>query len=373
MMRSFLYTIAVTAAGMAQTDLKVGDSICLEGFIMDVYCIERGTLFDNPSVKSLVNPEKHSYHCLVDVSQCTTSGYEVLMDPAEGSDVYTRGIHLDDEGNEQVMALARATGAPGFCSTCTGPESTSPSRGFRATVNGTITSLGDESTPVTIKTVSVEDSSVGCGDFIFVPPNIVTKAGGLNTKIFLHGSLMIISWGWMLPSGVIIAKLFKHRPNGLWFKIHRVVQPLGLLIATVAWIIALVNFDVFSSTGGKAYYHGVLGITVMTIGLIQPINAFVRPHPPLPGDPTTTSRLVWEIVHQSLGYFASLLAVMTIFLGTLLVPAPSDQLKFQLGYGIGVGVALLLLVVCLVVDKRNYQEEIKDESPPLLGCDAVPL
>ncbi len=48
---------------------------------MDVYCIERGTLLDNPSVKtlSLDGPIKHSVHCLVDVGRCNSSPFEVLI------------------------------------------------------------------------------------------------------------------------------------------------------------------------------------------------------------------------------------------------------------------------------------------------------
>ena len=36
--------------------LAVGDEVCVEGFVMDFFCISRGTLFDNPSVVSLANP-----------------------------------------------------------------------------------------------------------------------------------------------------------------------------------------------------------------------------------------------------------------------------------------------------------------------------
>ena len=33
-----------------------------EGFVMDNFCIERGTLLDEPSTTTLVNPERHSVH-----------------------------------------------------------------------------------------------------------------------------------------------------------------------------------------------------------------------------------------------------------------------------------------------------------------------
>ena len=34
--------------------------VCIVGYVMDTFCIERGTLLDNPSVETLRNPELHS-------------------------------------------------------------------------------------------------------------------------------------------------------------------------------------------------------------------------------------------------------------------------------------------------------------------------
>lgn len=339
----------------SQAPLAVGDYVCVEGFVMDIFCIDRGTLLDNPSVVSLVNPEKHSYHCVFDVPQCVDSGYEVLVEPAATAGAtFSRGLRLDGIGNTKAIAFGRETGEKGLCTTCSSTASGSPTVGFRATINGTVSNLGDASTPLTIATESVVDSSVGCGEYVFNPPFVITAAGGQTSRIFAHGSLMIISWGWLLPSGVLIAKFFKHRPDGLWFKIHRVLQILGLLLAFSGWIIALVTFDVFGSPGTASYAHGILGCTVMSIGLQQPINAFVRPHAAPDGQPKPTSRLVWELAHRGLGWTAVFLAVATISLGTTLVPMPSDQIKFQYGYGLGAGLALTILLVGILKDKSSF-------------------
>ena len=393
---------------------------------MDTFSIERGTLLDNPSVISLVNPELHSYHCLLDVDACIRSGYEVLIDPPrppssslslsssllsqqqhQQQQYYSRGIRLDDNGNKQILSMARSTGHHGLCSTCTNTTEGSPTRGFRATVNGTVTSLGGDhdgttstttTTPITIETVSIRESSVGCGDYVFVPPSYYYIGGNTTngndidndnndsyrSKVLWHGSLMIVSWGWMLPSGVMVARL-RDRLGGddVWFKIHRILQLIGMLIALIGWIIALVNFNVFSSGSGKAYTHGVMGVMVMTMGLMQPLNAFLRPHPTTTAaaaaaTTTTTAtkslaRVQWEIAHKGLGYIAILLAVATIILGTMLVPEPSDQHKFQLGYGIGAVGALVILVVgmnCSDTRKKplvERRDNSRDMFGPLLG------
>ena len=115
---------------------------------------------------------------------------------------------------------------------------------------------------------------------------IVTEPGGrtkLQQQQLIHGSLMLIGWGFLLPSGVIFAKFFKHRPDGLWFKIHPACQVLGLLFAIVGWSIALRNFSVFANNKEySTYRHGILGVTTMCLGLLQPINAVLRPPPPPP-------------------------------------------------------------------------------------------
>ena len=40
-----------------------------EGFVMDYYCIDRGTLLDNPSVVTLEGPDQHSVHWCVQSEQ----------------------------------------------------------------------------------------------------------------------------------------------------------------------------------------------------------------------------------------------------------------------------------------------------------------
>ena len=59
---------------LQQRTFAVDDDIqCIEGFAMDLFCINRGTLLDAPSVVTLQNPEKHSVHCLVDIDRCVNS------------------------------------------------------------------------------------------------------------------------------------------------------------------------------------------------------------------------------------------------------------------------------------------------------------
>jgi hypothetical protein len=192
---------------------------------------------------------------------------------------------------------------------------------------------------------------------------MVTSSGSnLETLILAHASLMLIAWGWLLPSGVIFAKMLKHRPNGTWFTFHKILQPLGLVVAIAGWSIALRNFNTLKDVGAPSYRHAVCGMTVMIGGLLQPLNAIFRPPPPEPEDTKMTTRLIWEIVHKGLGWVTILLALATIALGTTILPTVDQQRTFQIAFGAGCGGLLFLLIAALLLDSKHYKptEETKD-------------
>lgn len=273
---------------------------------------------------------------------------------------YGRFLRLDDAGNQMVIDLARATGLPGFCSTCTGVLG-SEEEGFRATVVGTIV---PGSSPQLFNTQSVLPFGEACpeGSNLIVPEegDLSTEAGTLSSSIRTHGSLMLASWGFLLPLGVITARFFRHRPDALWFKMHRVIQIVGLIIAIAGWSIALKNFRVLGSGGGtgssedkKAYAHACCGTTTMCLGLLQPLNALFRPHPPKGGEGKAKPRFLWEILHKSMGYIATVLALVTIGLGTRIAAGYENQ--FLAGF-IAALVVLAVVAFAMFVDNVLYKK-----------------
>ena len=388
-------------ANVSEAALQVGDTICAEGFVMDRFCIDRGTLLDAPTIITLEEPDKHSFHCLIDVNSCATSNFEILLDPKEGETKYNRGWQLDEASKQLALELGRSVGS---CSTCDPENNDSNSHkfGFRAAMTATILDLNedDATSPPIIQIIAIKDTSAFVPEnsesaciFYFGVQDILDQlaenanAGSIldsigvgadaqgsgispTTTKFIHGSLMMASWGFLLPSGTLIAKFYKHRPDGLWFKLHRAIQTLGLLLALIGWIIALVNFNVFKDFGYRNFQHGILGMVVMILGILQPLNALIRPHAPESEDEAkSTSRVVWEIWHKASGWIAVLLAVPTIVLGTTLLPFPSDQRNFQIGYGVVCIGGLLLLVSFIFADKLSYekkqeQTETKQDEKP---------
>jgi hypothetical protein len=376
----------------------IGDEICIRGYIMDSYCINLGRcdmfnvrrwdifsffqsmlitlnpinarahpmsiysgfLFDNKSIRTLSadGPVKHSVHCLLDVEQCVTSAYEVLNHIDNGD----FGRSWQVSSNDKIIEYGKEFGGCGDCKQASGTEGFI-STGMQATLTATLTALGDTNTPATIDVISVNDIDafdIVCNATrVFVPPNgMVTTAGNLERTILIHGGLMLIGWGFLLPSGVILAAFGKHRPDAWWFKIHRVVQTVGLLIAIISWIIALINFSALQGKGDGTlnYPHAVLGMITMSIGLFQPVNAIFRPHPAKEGEEKSVIRLIWEIFHKGLGYIGIVLAIVTIGIGTTLLANKIHQRAFQVCYGGVVGTLLVLLATFLMFEKGKYNE-----------------
>jgi len=383
-MKGYSMALAIaSAAGLFASSraLEIGKRICAEGFIMDKFCIERGTLLDNPSVKTLRNPERHSVHCLVDVGRCVNSGFEILFDPPPGQELYQRAWTLDEDGADAMLTLARATGRRGSCSTCNDELAISLRNGFRATIFGDVADMGDSSNPATLTNVVAMSTDVGCEQFLvdnnitmeqMLPPMV--NSTGVETFLNdarVHGTLMVVSWGFLLPTGAIIARFGKHRPNALWYKCHRAIQVIGLIIALIGFGKALRSFDAFSQKGYDAYTHACLGITTMAIAIFNPLNAVLRPHKPKNGEKKSTARFAWEIIHKTSGWSGCFLALVTISYGTTLIPNnEGDQRNFRLGYGLGCGLWLVLLAVGLIVDgKKNpaQEETLPTESQIIVG------
>jgi protein-S-isoprenylcysteine O-methyltransferase Ste14 len=134
------------------------------------------------------------------------------------------------------------------------------------------------------------------------------------------------------------------------FLLHRIIQVVGLVLALAGFIIALIKFESLDLDVPEQRNHRALGITVMIFGLLQPLNALVRPHPPKEGEKKPPLRLGWEILHKGLGYLALILAVVTIFLGLKVgetFPPFSESKKWRNAY-IGLLVVVIVIWVALL-------------------------
>ncbi len=291
--------------GLLLGDANGESEVCIVGYPMDVYCIQRGSLLDtgDPTLRS---PERHSVHCLVDVSLCRNSGYEILEEDANEEGAHGRAVALDAYGNSEIIRVARLLGT---CSTCSAGGIRS---GLKLAVIGTPTGSGS---PRTLAVSAVRSEAEGCGG---VPLATVEDIGnatfttGAAAKPYeAHGTLMLVSWGLLLPCGAMAAKFRAILGDG-WLFCHVMCQCIGLFLATIGLVLALANFDhyVFRKDATIAMYaHGVIGCVLMAVGLLQPLNALLRPHTPAEGHSKTKLRTAWEWLHKSSGYFVLLIAI----------------------------------------------------------------
>jgi len=149
--------------------LKVGDDVCITGYIMDSYCIGLGHFLDNDNSVTLREPEEHSFHCLLDVPVCYNSGFNVLGEKDPQTGLHCLGYRIDD--TEAVLTAGRAAGSNVksdthfACDTCSGGASAAVA-GYRATVKGTVKELGDGTKSVTgqplLTNIQMLDTSVVC-------------------------------------------------------------------------------------------------------------------------------------------------------------------------------------------------------------------
>lgn len=211
--------------------------------------------------------------------------------------------------------------------------------------------------------------------------------GGLNVNIgectvsqvgipklrLAHGSLMFIAWGFLLPLGVAAAVMGRNKspssgPRAWWFVRHKLLNYLGLAVALAGFICA-----VYMCRGGTHFQkvHSKVGLAVMVLGLLQPLNAFIRP-----AAGAGAKRAVWQVWHKGIGAVTLVLAAVTMPLGLKLIGAVKG-IKIAYYAYLGVIAAVLvigkLVVLCrsssdkekrlLDTPKRMEMSRETDESP----------
>lgn len=132
-----------------------------------------------------------------------------------------------------------------------------------------------------------------------------------------HGVTMFLSWGFLLPIGVFVARFGRHWPNTLWFRLHRPLQMVGVVLQLAGFIAAFLMLLV----GHFSYQpHSGIGAAVFLFGTAQPINAYFRPHIK-PGEEPSKNRRRWEHLHRWAGRACVLLGMLNIFGGLTAIRA----------------------------------------------------
>lgn len=278
--------VSVVVVALCVTTV-MGEVTTHTGFLSDLLCWNMVNAIDGANM--LISPEAHTVHCMRDVPECANSGFGVL-ELKNGESEYSLKFKFDDTGNNASIALLRASKR-------------------RANVMVTVTGEPDG---IVLRGARVIEPSAGAvpmslaGDYRRAPESI----------LLAHIALMLGSWGCLLPWGVAIAKRTrKVPPVGAWFTAH-------LRLATYGWGMQLAGFAMGviycqKYTAHFVQVHPILGLIVVLLGFLQPLNAVFRPHP----EPKTWKRLLWEFIHKASGRLALAISIVTIITGILLLTA----------------------------------------------------
>ena len=182
-----------------------------------------------------------------------------------------------------------------------------------------------------------------------------------------HARLMVLGWGVMIPTGIVVARYFKvlkrqdwprQLDNRAWWHVHLALQIVGCLLSFVAVFLA---FRAPGAGGsgllpwGAVSLHETLGWAIVTLGIAQMFGGALRgtkgDHGLAAGTSApggdhylmTVRRCAFEFLHKAAGYLALALSAITILLGL----AISDALVWMwiaiIGYWTVLGAASAVL------------------------------
>lgn len=135
-----------------------------------------------------------------------------------------------------------------------------------------------------------------------------------SRKFYLaHGSLMIIAWIILVPLSMTVARS-KWSPAGMglhgWLDLHRGMHLFATIAMISALLIAFFNFP--ESEGSTGHMHGILGLAVSLLFLVQILLGILRPGVNSPLRPIFAEAHSWGgralltlgMINVSIGIFA---------------------------------------------------------------------
>ncbi|XP_038875732.1 cytochrome b561 and DOMON domain-containing protein At3g61750-like [Benincasa hispida] len=170
-----------------------------------------------------------------------------------------------------------------------------------------------------------------------------------------HGMTAIIGWGVVTPTGLLVARYFRHMEPS-WYYIHSLVQFIGFFVGIIS---ISIGRNLYQKIGAIFLAHKFIGYTVFFLAGLE-VCQFV-------GRPSSDSkrRKYWNFAHYWVGRIAMVMGVLNIFIGFHGIVSNDRSLK--IGFGISF-VALLTAVIVLEVRRRGENaipEAIVVDQPPV--------
>ncbi|TXG54258.1 hypothetical protein EZV62_019514 [Acer yangbiense] len=182
-----------------------------------------------------------------------------------------------------------------------------------------------------------------------------TGASDLIKKKNIHGILNVVSWGILLPIGVIIARYIRpfEGMDPAWFYLHISCQFSAYIIGAAGWGTGL---KLGSKSKGVTYStHRNLGIALFSLCTLQVFALFLRPKK------DHKYRFYWNIYHHGIGFSILIMGILNVFKGLdILNPEKKWKTAYITVISVLGGIAALLeAITWVVVLKRKSNRSTK--------------
>ncbi|KAL0372315.1 UNVERIFIED_CONTAM: cytochrome, DM13 and DOMON domain-containing protein [Sesamum calycinum] len=181
----------------------------------------------------------------------------------------------------------------------------------------------------------------------------------LQPVLGVHGFMMFLAWGILLPGGILAARYLKHVKDDNWFRIHVYLQYSGLAIVFLGFLFAVAELRglTFDSV------HVKFGMLAILLAVAQPVNAYLRPKKPANREDTCKKRLIWEYTHIIIGRSAIVVGVAALISG---MKHLGERYRDENAHGLSWALIVWLSIGALTVMYLEYGE-MKRRRGRILG------
>ena len=173
-----------------------------------------------------------------------------------------------------------------------------------------------------------------------------------SSKHIAHGAVMIVAFGLLFPTGSAMPRWKTVLPGPLWFRLHMLIQVVGVVLAFYAFSVAYefthdgYHFDKSISM------HKLTGLILVCAAGGQVLIGAARPHAPSKGEKATPQRLVWAVLHRLIAGYIVFAAIPQILSGIKLI---KDDLRSQFygGYASCLSFAFLVFIGGIALSQKG--------------------
>ncbi|GLJ53609.1 hypothetical protein SUGI_1143620 [Cryptomeria japonica] len=179
-----------------------------------------------------------------------------------------------------------------------------------------------------------------------------------------HGIINVVSWGILMPIGIIIARYVKtfEVADPAWFYLHAICQSSAYVIGVSGWATGL-KLGSYSK-GVEQTSHRRIGIALFCLATLQVFALLLRPKK------DHKFRVYWNVYHHSIGYSVIVLSIFNIFKGfDILVPEQKWKDAY-IGVIIALGaIAVMLEIVTWIIYFQRKSRNSRKSSSEMNGYD----